>query len=75
MADDRRFPVKTYLTAEEVVQFDRIREHKGLNPAHLLRVYLKHGMAKDASELSLAQKNVPLWAGNVRPFGYRRGTQ
>ena len=75
--DERRFEVKTRLTAEEVVLFDRIREQNGLTTSQLIRMYVKEGMAKDATQMSLAVvANSPKWDGNVRPFGnWRNGTQ
>ena len=74
--DELRFQVKCRLTAEEVVLFDRIREHSGLTTSQLIRAYVREGMAKDATQISLASvANRPSWTDNVRPFGYRSGTQ
>ena len=73
--DERRFEVKTRLTAEEVVLFDRIREQNGLATSQLIRMYVKEGMAKDATQMSMrVVANTPKWDGNVRPF-YMKGTQ
>lgn len=67
--DDLRFQVKCRLTAEEVVLFDRIRESNGLTSSALLRSYVKEGMARDATQMSLdARANGPKWSGQVRPF-------
>ena len=76
--DERRFEVKCRLTAEEVVLFDRIRDQNGLSTSSLLRMYVKEGMAKDATQMSMpVVGNTPKWDGNVSivRFGGHRGTQ
>ena len=71
--DERRFEVKCRLTAEEVVLFDRIRESNGLSTSALVRMYVKEGMAKDSTAMSLkAVGNSPKWDGNVRSFALGR---
>jgi hypothetical protein len=73
--DERRFEVKCRLTAEEVVLFDRIREGNGLTTSALVRMYVKEGMAKDATQMAVrVVGNAPNWDDNVRPF-FMRGTQ
>ena len=67
--DERRFEVKCRLTAEEVVLFDRIRESNGLSTSALVRMYVKEGMAKDATQLAhQLVGDAPKWDGNVRSF-------
>lgn len=69
----RRFAIKTHLTAEEVVEFDRIREWHGLCASALARMYIRSGMAADSKALPAGMlRNGPKWTANVRPFG--RGT-
>ena len=64
------------LTAEEVVLFDRIRESNGLSTSSLLRMYVKEGMAKDATQMAVnVVANSPNWTNNVRPFYLGKGTQ
>ena len=76
MTDERRFEVKCRLTAEEVVLFDRIRDGNGLSTSALVRMYVKEGMARDATQMAVrVVANTPNWDGNVRPFKFGRGTQ
>ena len=74
MAVERRFEVKSRLTAEEFVAFNSMAETKGLSQSSLIRMWIKESIATHCAEQlfkPIAPERDNSGTSNVRPFDFR----